>query len=101
MSKGVMSDILEDLLKGVLKEGELIKIRLERRKGGSKQVTVIEGIDERVFNHRELVSKLKAKLACGGTAKDGRIELQGDHRYKVRDILIEMGFSQPNIIVEE
>ena len=96
-----MSDVLDELLKGVLKEGELIKIRLDRRKGGSKLVTVIEGIDEKHFNHREIVSKLKAKLACGGTAKDGRIELQGDHRHKVKDLLIEMGFSPTNIIVEE
>jgi len=96
-----MSDILEDLLKGVLKEGELIKIRLERRRGGRSVVTVIEGIDEKTFDHRELASKLKAKLACGGTAKDGRIELQGDHRARVRELLIDMGFSPSNIIVEE
>ncbi len=96
-----MSDILEELLKGVAKEGELIKIRLERRRGGSKVVTIIEGIDEKMFSHREIVSKLKAKLACGGTAKDGRIELQGDHRHKVRELLVEMGFPHSNIIVEE
>jgi len=97
----VMSDILEDLLKGIYKESSLIKIRLEKRRGGTRYVTVIEGIDDKLFNHKELVSKLKTRLACGGTAKDGRLELQGDHRHKVREILIEMGFPPSNIIVEE
>ena len=99
--KGGMSDILEDLLKGIYKEDTIIKIRLEKRRGGSRCVTVIEGIDEKAFNHKELVSTFKNRLACGGTAKDGRLELQGDHRYKVRDLLIEMGFSPSNILVEE
>lgn len=96
-----MSDILEGILKGVLKENEIVKIRLEKRRGGSRQVTIIEGVDDKFFNHREIVSQLKNRLACGGTAKDGRIELQGDHRHKVREILVEMGFSPANILVEE
>jgi translation initiation factor 1 len=45
---------------------------------------------------------LKSKLATGGTAKNGRIELQGDHRYKVRNILIkELGIPEDNIIMIE
>ncbi|RLE99123.1 MAG: stress response translation initiation inhibitor YciH [Thermoprotei archaeon] len=96
-----MSDILENIFKDVFKEQEVIKIRVEKRRGRRRQVTIIEGIDEKLFDHRELVSKLKSKLACGGTAKNGRIELQGDHRYRVRELLIEMGFSPSNIIVEE
>jgi len=101
LGKGIMSDILENIFKDVFKEQEVIKIRVEKRRGRRRQVTIIEGIDEKLFDHRELVSKLKSKLACGGTAKNGRIELQGDHRYRVRELLIEMGFSPSNIIVEE
>jgi len=94
-----MSEILEGILKDVFKEQEVIKIRTEKRKG-RKEVTIVEGIDEKLFDLRKVVSDLKKKLACGGTAKDGRIELQGDHRYKVRELLIEMGFSPSNIIVD-
>ncbi len=93
------SDILEGILKDVFREQEIIKIKVERRKG-RKEVTIIEGIDPKTFNLREIVSSLKSKLACGGTAKNGRIELQGDHRYKVRTLLEEMGFSPSNIVIE-
>ncbi len=77
---------------------QVIKVRLERRR--RFYVTVIEGFDQKAVDIKELASKLKSKLACGGTAKNGRIELQGDHRHKVREILIEMGFPPENIIVE-
>ncbi|MDP8003234.1 MAG: stress response translation initiation inhibitor YciH, partial [Caldisphaera sp.] len=79
---------------------QIIKIRLETRRFG-KQVTVIEGIDEKQVNYKELASKLKSELAAGGTYKDGRIELQGDHRKKVKEILIKFGFQSENIMIIE
>ncbi|MCX8169706.1 MAG: hypothetical protein N3D72_01300, partial [Candidatus Methanomethyliaceae archaeon] len=62
-------------------------------------VTIVEGLDNKNMNLKELTFKLKSKLACGGTEKNGRIELQGDHREKVLEILVENGFSQDNIEV--
>ncbi|HDI31621.1 MAG TPA: stress response translation initiation inhibitor YciH [Thermofilum sp.] len=93
------SDILEDIFKDVFREQELIKIKVEKRKG-RREVTIVEGIDPKTFDLWDLVSKLKSKLACGGTAKNGRIELQGDHRNKVKELLEEMGFSSSNIVIE-
>ncbi len=93
------SDILEGILKEVYREQELIKIKVERRKG-RREVTIIEGIDPKLFDLRDLVSQLKSKLACGGTAKNGRIELQGDHRYRVKDLLVALGFPENNIVIE-
>jgi translation initiation factor 1 (eIF-1/SUI1) len=40
---------------------------------------------------------LKEGLACGGTVKDGVIELQGDHKRNVRQILVKLGFSDESI----
>ena len=40
----------------------------------------------------DLAKKLKNKCAAGGTAKKGRIELQGDHKKKVKEALEQMGF---------
>lgn len=79
-------------------EEQIIKIRVEKRRFG-KEVTIIEGINEKEFDLKKLASKLKSKLATGGTAKNGRIELQGDHRYRVKKLLVEMGFPEENITV--
>ena len=49
-------------------------------------MTIIEGIDEHDIDIRELTKTLKAKCACGGTAKNGQIELQGDHKVKVKEV---------------
>ncbi len=62
-----------------------------------KPYTVISGIDQRDVDLKEIAVKLKSKLACGGTVKDGVIELQGDHRYRVVDLLKEMGFTEDQI----
>jgi translation initiation factor 1 len=40
-----------------------------------------------------LVSSLKSICACGGTIKEGRIELQGDHRTRVKEALEKLGFT--------
>ncbi len=69
-------------------EEQLVKIRLEKRKFG-KEVTVIEGIDPSTYDLRKIASALKSKLATGGTVKDNHIEIQGDQRQKVKNILTE------------
>ena len=82
-------------------EAQVIKIKVERRKIG-KVVTVIEGIDSRSFDLKKLASYLKSKLAAGGTVKNGRIEIQGDHRNKIKKILVEeFGFNPDNIMFIE
>ena len=47
----------------------------------------------------DLAKKLKAKFACGGTAKDGLIELQGNHLKHIKEELVKLGFSPDTINV--
>jgi translation initiation factor 1 len=46
------------------------------------------------------VKELKSKFACGGTAKDGYIMLQGDHRADVKSYLVSMAFNEAAIEVQ-
>ena len=81
------------------KEEQRIKIRLETRKWG-KKYTVIDGIDSKEVSLDKLASELKSKCACGGTAKNERVLLMGDHRDTVRNSLVKMGFPDENIEVQ-
>ncbi len=80
-------------------EDQQIKISTARRRFG-KLITLVEGFDKDI-DVKELGKDLKARCACGGTIKDGKIELQGDHAKKVRGFLIEMGYIAEMIDVDE
>ncbi len=83
----------------IAKENQTIEIQIEKRKFG-KQYTVITGIDTKEIDTDQLVKKLKSKFACGGTAKGGQIELQGNHKTRVRDVLVTMGFAPETIVIK-
>ena len=76
----------------IAKEQQQIKILTDTRRYG-KVVTVVEGINSSDIDMEDLARKLKTRCAAGGTYKDGKIELQGDHKKKVREVLEELGFS--------
>jgi len=80
----------------IAKEEQKITIKLVKRKFG-KIMTIIEGIDEKEVNIKEVLKKLKSKFACGGTAKKGVMELQGNHASKVKEELIKLGFLEDTI----
>jgi translation initiation factor 1 len=82
----------------IAKEQQTIKIYSIKKKFG-KVYTVIQGINEKEINLKQTAKKLKEKFACGGTAKEGKIELQGDHKQNVKKYLIEMGFAPETIEV--
>ena len=77
-------------------EQQRIRIRLETRKFG-KATTIIDGMDDKNSNLSIIAQKLKTYCACGGTHKNGQIMLQGDHRDRVREFLVKMGYPQENI----
>lgn len=75
------------------REAQVIKVFIEQRRYG-KKTTIVEGV---TGNVKEISSKLKSMLACGGTIKNGRIELQGDHRAKLGEILLNLGYGEEQI----
>jgi translation initiation factor 1 len=80
--------------KVIEREAKLIKISTTLRKFG-KPTTIIEGIDDK--SAKSVSKQLKTKLACGGTYKNGKIELQGDHKLRAKQLLKEMGYDEEQI----
>jgi translation initiation factor 1 len=60
----------------------------KRRRG--KTVTVVEGVPPAAVD--ELAATLKRLCGAGGTVVDGAIEIQGDHRDRLRTKLTELGY---------
>ncbi|MEK6904450.1 MAG: translation initiation factor [Nanoarchaeota archaeon] len=83
----------------IAKEEQRIKITTTKRKFG-KVTTLVQGIDKKQIDLKEVAKKLKSKFACGGTVKDGVIELQGDHKNSAKHELIRLGFVESTIDVE-
>ena len=75
----------------IAREQQKIIISVDKRRYG-KMMTIVDGINPHELDIDGLITKLKKKCASGGTIKDGKIELQGDHRSKVKEALEEMGF---------
>ncbi|MDJ0269910.1 MAG: translation initiation factor [Aigarchaeota archaeon] len=82
----------------ISREQQRVKVRLETRKW-NRPLTVIEGLNGTKKDLQEMASRLKTALACGGAVKDGLILLQGDHRDRVKDLLVSLGLSEENIEV--
>lgn len=83
----------------IIKGEQRIRVRTVKRKFG-KLTTLIEGIDAKSVNIKDLTKKLKHKFVCGGTFKsDGTIELQGNHKDRIKEALVELGFSADMIEV--
>jgi len=83
----------------IAKESQKIIVGTEKRKFG-KINTIITGMDEKDINIKDISKKLKSKFACGGTVKDGTIELQGDHRNKIKTELTNLGFDRNSIEIK-
>lgn len=83
--------VCEEIAKG---EQRITVSSVKRRYG--KIITVIEGLEG--VDIKSIAKDLKSELACGGTVKNNAIELQGDHKKRIKPILIKMGFNEDSII---
>jgi translation initiation factor 1 len=84
-----------DVFEEIAKSEQNITVKTEARRYG-KIITLVSGFDKSV-DIKATAKSLKEKLACGGTVKDGVIELQGNHRKQVRPVLVKLGFSDESI----
>ncbi|VUD68245.1 hypothetical protein TDB9533_04060 [Thalassocella blandensis] len=70
----------------------IVRIQRETKGRGGKSVTVLSGFDMDDSTLKEFAKKLKQQCGTGGTAKQGKIEIQGDHRQKLLDYVVSQGF---------
>ena len=72
-------------------ERQNLRIWLDRLKGG-RVATVVKGFVGSSDDLAALAKELKTRCGVGGTAKDGEIIIQGDHRDKVVELLTKAGY---------
>jgi len=76
-------------IKNPAKQG--VRIRRESKGRGGKNVCVIDGLQLADGELKALLKRLKGKLGTGGAIKAGYIEVQGDHRDKLLELLAQEG----------
>jgi translation initiation factor 1 len=72
--------------------GGRVKVRREVAGRRGKAVTTVSGVPLDDAGLRELAGTLKKRCGVGGSAKNGMIELQGDHRDVVMQVLRDAGY---------
>ncbi len=70
----------------------VVRVGRETKGRQGKGVTIISDLPLDENGLAELAAKLKQRLGTGGTVKDGRIEIQGDHRDRIVADLEGMGY---------
>ncbi len=76
----------------VRKSDGIVRVMRDRKQRGGKTVTVIDGAPGSEAELAALAQQLKKLCGSGGTVKDGKIEIQGDHCEKVMAKLTALGY---------
>lgn len=69
-----------------------LRVWLDRKQRAGKVVTLVRGFRGTAADLEELGRMLKQRCGVGGSAKEGEIIIQGDHRDRVVDILTRSGY---------
>ena len=68
------------------------KLRIEKKGRGGKTVTVVDGLPRNAAFLKNLGQELKRACGTGGAVSEGAVELQGDLRDRIREVLLKKGF---------
>lgn len=85
-------EVLEEQARIASMDG-IVRIRREVSGRKGKGVTTLTGIALNETELKALMKKLKQSCGTGGSLKDGVIEIQGDHREKLKSLLEKEGFN--------
>jgi translation initiation factor 1 len=68
-------------------------LRIEKKGRGGKTVTVVAGLPRNAAFLSALASELKRACGTGGSAQEDTVEVQGDHRERLRPLLAAKGWT--------
>lgn len=71
---------------------QMVYLHRDSKRRGGKTVTLVTKLMLSEADMKELAKKLKQVCGSGGTVKDDQIEIQGEHREKIAETLMKMGF---------
>lgn len=86
------SDALERATPDLPPKQQNLKVQASRSGRKGKTVTVISGFQSQPETLASLLKQLKTQCGSGGTLKDNTLEIQGDHREKVVQLLSTLGY---------
>jgi translation initiation factor 1 len=89
---GDLRNARDPALRARREAGGRVKVRRETAGRRGKAVTTVSGVPLDDAGLRELAGRLKKRCGVGGSAKDGVIEVQGDHRDVVVEVLRAEGY---------
>lgn len=87
----------EEQQQELLPAKQKLRVALDRRNRRGKSVTLVADFVGSQQSLDELCKRLKQRLGVGGSAKDGEIIIQGDHRDKIVEILTADGYKARKI----
>jgi translation initiation factor 1 len=70
-----------------------VRVARETQGRGGKGVSVITGLPLQGAALEALATQLKKRCGCGGTVRDGKIEIQGDQRDTLVQELVKLGYA--------
>ncbi|BAZ09621.1 translation initiation factor SUI1 [Calothrix sp. NIES-4071] len=89
---GVNSAAFERPVEELPKELQNLRVQATRAGRKGKTVTVITGFQAKPETLQALLKQLKTQCGTGGALKESEIEIQGEHKQKLLEILTKMGY---------
>jgi translation initiation factor 1 len=86
------SEALERAVPELPPERQNLRVQATKAGRKGKTVTVITGFQCKTETLEKLLKQLKTQCGSGGTVKENTLEIQGEHKQKILQILTELGY---------